>query len=360
MEPIIKNEIRLDLVYGLIKENWKTFFKVTFITSVVTIILLFCIPRHYVVSVKLVPEYGETSSAGALSTAASMFGINMGSQGVDAIVPEFYPDIVGSTEFLVPIMDINVETQDGDFNGTYAQYILKKEKHPWWIKLIDKVKKLLVSESEPYNPSADYKVDPFRLTKAEDGILKRMAESIDCVVDEKTSVITLSVKAQDPLVAANMAISVKEMLQEFITRYRTEKNHIELDQSKAMCDSAYVKYVEAQRTYAEFVDKHQVLKRQIFKVEEERLAGEMQLAFNTYNTLCQQKLLNEAELLKRTPAFTVLQNASVPIKPASSHKLVKTAAMAMLSALIYLILLIARDGNGGKKETPNDVAETEK
>jgi hypothetical protein len=34
--------------------------------------------------------------------------------------------------------------------------------------------------------------------------------------------------------------------------------------------------------------------------------------------------------------------------------------MAMLSALIYLILLIARDGNGGKKETPNDVAETEK
>ena len=131
MEPIIKNEIRLDLVYGLIKENWKTFFKVTFITSVVTIILLFCIPRHYVVSVKLVPEYGETSSAGALSTAASMFGINMGSQGVDAIVPEFYPDIVGSTEFLVPIMDINVETQDGDFNGTYAQYILKKEKHPW-------------------------------------------------------------------------------------------------------------------------------------------------------------------------------------------------------------------------------------
>ena len=177
-----------------------------------------------------------------------------------------------------------------------------------------------------------------------------MSSSIGCDVDDKTGVIALSMKAQDPLVAANMANSIKEELQDFITRYRTEKNKAELEHSKAMCDSAYTKYVEAQRVYAEYVDKHQVLTRQAYKVEEERLAGEMQLAFNIYNALYQQRLLNEAEVQRRTPVFTVLQNASVPIKPASSHKLMKTAAMAMLSALVYLIILLARIQNN-KEET---------
>ena len=359
MEPVIKNEIRLDLVYALIKENWKTFFKITFITSVITILLLFCIPRYYVVAVKMVPEYGESTGASALSSAASMFGINVGAPGVDAIVPEFYPDIVGTTDFLVPIMDANVETQDGEFSGPYAMYLLEHEKSPWWGKMLDMVMSL-VSDSETYSPSADYKVDPFRLTKAEYDILERISKSIGCNVDDKTGVITLSVKAQDPLVAANMAITVKDELQAFIKKYRTEKNYVELNQSKAMCDSAYVKYVEAQRKYAEFVDKHQVLKKQIYKVEEERLSGEMQLAFNVYNSLCQQKLLNEAELQKRTPVFTVLQNASVPIKPASSHKLIKTAAMAILSALVYLIMLMTRENGLGKKETQKKIVETEK
>ena len=75
----------------------------------------------------------------------------------------------------------------------------------------------------------------------------------------------------------------------------------------------------------------------------------MQLAFEIYNTLYQQKLLNEAELQRRTPAFTVLQNASVPVRPASSKKLVKTFIMALLSAFVYLVKLIAKD-NGNSME----------
>ena len=152
------------------------------------------------------------------------------------------------------------------------------------------------------------------------------------------------------LVAANMANCLKEGLQQFMTSYRTEKNKLELNHSIAMCDTAFTKYMEAQKIYAEYVDKHQGLSRQIYKVEEERLAGEMQLAFNIYNTLYQQKLLNEAELQRRTPVFTVLQNASVPVKPASSKKLVKTFIMAMLSALVYLVKLVVKDNRNNKGE----------
>lgn len=357
MEPIIKNEIRLDLVYKLIKENFKNFIIIGFVTSVVTMALLFCIPRHYMVTVKLAPEYGE-SAGGALSSAASMFGLNLGGQGADAIVPEFYPDIVNSTDFLVPIMGVKTVTSNGDFEGTYAEYVLKKEKFPWWIKLMGKAKRLISKKPVPFNTSPDYKINPFMLTKAESDLMQRISTNIGCAVDEKTGVITLTFKAQDALVAANMANAVKEELQVFITKYRTEKNKIEYSHSTAMCDTAYVKYVNAQKEYAEYVDKHQGVSKQTYKVEEERLASEMQLAFEIYNTLYQQKLLNEAELQRRTPAFTVLQNASVPVKPASSMKLIKTAIMAILSALVYLIMLIAKDDDKNKKNSDIQTSES--
>ena len=132
MEPIIKNEIRIDLVYRLIKENFRNFIIIGFVTSVVTMALLFCIPRDYMVTVKLAPEYGEAAGGSALSSAASMIGLNFGGQGGDAILPEFYPDIVKSTDFLAPIMGVRTVTSDGSFEGSYAEYVLKKEKSPWW------------------------------------------------------------------------------------------------------------------------------------------------------------------------------------------------------------------------------------
>lgn len=358
MEPIIKNEIRIDLVYKLIKENFWNFIIIGFVTSVVTLALLFCIPRHYVVTVKLAPEYGESAGGGgALSSAASMIGLNLGGQGADAIVPEFYPDIVKSTDFLVPIMEAKAVTLDGDFEGSYAEYVLKKEKFPWWLKLMGKVKSLVSKKPVPFNTSSEYKINPFMLTKAESDLMKRISTNIGCAVDEKTGVITLTFKAQDALVAANMANTVKEELQSFITKYRTGKNKVEYQHSTAMCDTAYIKYVNAQKEYAEYVDKHQGVSKQIYKIEEERLAGEMQMAFEIYNTLYQQKLLNEAEVQRRTPAFTVLQNASVPVKPAGSMKLVKTFIMAMLSALVYLVKLIAKDS---EKTEDKLVAEEQK
>ena len=349
MEPIIKNEIRIDLVYRLIKENFRNFIIIGFVTSVVTMALLFCIPRHYAVTVKLAPEYGESAGGGgALSSAASMIGLNLGGQGVDAILPEFYPDIVKSTDFLVSIMEAKAVTLDGEFEGSYAEYVMKKEKFPWWLKLMGKAKRLISKKPAPLNTSSDYKINPFMLTKAESDLMKRISTNIGCAVDEKTGVITLTFKAQDALVAANMANTVKEEMQSFITKYRTGKNKLEYQHAMAMCDTAYVKYVDAQKAYADYVDKHQGVSKQMYKVEEERLAGEMQLAFQIYNTLYQQKLLNEAEVLRRTPVFTVLQNASVPVKPESSKKLVKTFIMAMLSAFVYLVILIAREGEESK------------
>lgn len=350
MEPILKNEIRLDLIFKILKDKWKRYIAVMFITGVVSSLLIICVPRYYVVNVMLAPEYGEQNPiSGILGGAASFLNLGPGASGsTGAIVPDFYPDIIQSTDFMVGLMDANVESSDGEFNGTYAQYVISREKSPWWSVLLSKVKQLFSAKKEPFNTSEDYKVNPFALTRSEYDIIRKMSSSIGCGVDEKTGIVSISVKAQDPLVAAVMANNVKEELQDFLTRYRTEKIKNELKHATELCDSAYIDYIKAQRDYADYVDKHQVLTRQSYKVEEMRLSGEMQMALEIYNALYQQKLFSESELQKRTPAFTTLQNATVPVKPTGPKRMITVLAMTILSFLIYTVILVAT--NDSKQE----------
>ena len=108
-----------------------------------------------------------------------------------------------------------------------------------------------------------------------------------------------------------------------------------------LCNSAYIDYIKAQEAYAEFSDKHQSLTRQSYKVEEMRLSGEMQMALEIYNALYQQKLYSESELQKRTPAFTTLQNATVPVKPTGPKRMLTVMIMTILSFFAYTAILVA-------------------
>ncbi len=352
MEPILKNEIRIDVVYRLIKTNWKKYCAVGFFAALLSSLIIICVPRYYTVRVLLAPEYGNTAGGlGALGDAASFLGLNIGGLSAsDAIVPQFYPELIESTDFLTSVMDVSVESEDGEFKGTYSQYLVKEMKYPWWVVVFSKIKMIFKGAPEPLCTDPGYKVDPFALTKTEFDVIKNISSSLDCSVDSKTDIISLSATAQDPKVAAMLADGVKRLLQDFIIRYRTEKTKVDLKYASELCDKAYAEYVAAQSVYADYVDKHQGLSRQIYKIEEERLNAEMQLAYNMYNSVSQQKLFATAKLQERTPAFTTLQNASIPLKPSGPKRMIIVFLFSMFSVLAYTFYLVANDNNKENSE----------
>ena len=355
MEPIVKNEIRLDIVFKLVKDNWRKFLVVVSIAFALAAVMVLCIPRYYVVSTMLAPEYSDDGSMkGALGNAATFLGVNLSSNSGEAIVPELYPYVIGSTEFLVSLMDVPVESHDGAFKGTYAEYFLTQVKQPWWTKLMAKVKSVFQGRIEPFNNSDPYKVNPFRLTKAEAKLIKSISSSIGCSVEKETGIITLNVEAQDPLIAATMTNVLKERIQDVVTNYRTAKIKEKLSYFTSLSDSAYNSYVMAQKSYAEFYDKHQGVSRQIYKIEIMRLENEMTMSFNMYNSLYQQKLMAEAELLSNTPVFTTLQNATVPVQPTGPKRKIIVLATSFLSALLYLFYLVMRNTYCVSEKKDND------
>ena len=77
---------------------------------------------------------------------------------------------------------------------------------------------------------------------------------------------------------------------------------------------------EAQQKYARFMDGNQNIIMQSFRTEQERLQNEMNLAYGVFTQVSQQLQLAKAKVQEITPVYTVVQPATVPLRPAKPNK----------------------------------------
>lgn len=314
------------------------------VAGIVGVVIAFSIPKQYEAGVTLAPE---TSSSNALtssiSSIASMVGMDMAiGGGQDAIYPEIYPDLIQSTDFIVGLFSIRVKSMDGEIDTDFYDYLKTRQKTEWWNYPVNKVKEMLKQfQSAPQLPtSANGEIDPFCLSRDQFEIAKAMRELIDCSVDRKTSVISLSVKAQDPLIAASLCDSIKERLQTYITRYRTNKARHDLAYMEGLCDEARHEYEKAQQAYAAYADAHKNAILTAYVSKQEELENELQLKYSIYQQVSQQLQLAKAKVQERTPAFTVVQSISVPHKHCNKPKVLFLALFMILGFVVRTSMLV--------------------
>ena len=129
-------------------------------------------------------------------------------------------------------------------------------------------------------------------------------------------VITINVTDQDPLIAATMADSVQERLQDFITDYRTRKARVDLAYSQKLYKEAEERYEKARRSSAASNDANRRVFLDRVRSEQVKLNNEMNLKYQAYSLVAEQLRLAEAKVQEETPAFTLLQPATVPVRKA--------------------------------------------
>ncbi len=315
------------------------------IGAVLSIIVAFSIPRIYKSKVMLAPEETSNGFSGNISSLASMVGMNMkfGTSG-DAIYPEIYPDAIESTEFLVSLFPVKVTSRDKEIKDMpYWKYLDQYQKIAWWEYprrwidiLMNKIKKSDESEVKQ-------EIDPSFLTKKQFDLCKAIISNIDCHVDKKTNVIDIVVTDQDPLIAKTMVNAVTAQLQMFITNYRTNKARNDLQYMEKLFQEAETDYTKSRLRYAAFCEANSniILKSVESKMEE--LENEMQLKYNIYTQVVEQLQMAKAKVQERTPAFTILQNATVPVKHSNLPKVFILLLFVILSFLIRLVILLKRN-----------------
>lgn len=317
------------------------------IAFIVAVIIAFSIPKVYSASASLVPEAQDENKMGGLSSLASMAGINMPNSS-SAIVPDLYPDVVSSNTFLIDLLYVDVVGDDGNIKTNYLTYLSEYNKQPWWNVIlgwpVQMVDRLFPDEDEISVSSQGGRINPARMSRKENGLVKAIRNNVGCMVDEDSKVITLSFRSQDPVIAATMVDSLKQHLQKFITEYQTSKARVDLEYYKKLAAEAKVKYNVAQTNYATYCDSHKGAILQAYISEQESLENELQLAYTAYSQMCQQVQMAEAKVQERTPAFTQIEGASVPNQPDSPKKKLIVIALVFITfvftvAWVYIKLL---------------------
>ena len=332
----------IDIIH-LLKQDMKKLAIYSLVAGVIGVAIAFATPHTYKSTVMLAPEESGAGFSGSISSLASMVGMNMkiGQTG-DALYPEIYPDLVSSTDFIIGLFPMQVATKDGDVKCDYYKYLTDYQK----LGITDYPKAGIATLVQYFKkPEPDKKLSggdrkgPIMLSKKQKDIVDGINSNISCTVDKKTNVISITVKDQDPLVAATMADAVKQHLQVAITEYRTKKAKVDVAYMEQLYAEAKSDYDRARQKYAAYADANMDVELQAYKSREEDLENEMQLKYNIYQQVVEQLQLAKAKVQERTPAFTVMQSAAVPVKHADRPKIVTLIIWVILGFILRFSML---------------------
>ena len=139
-----------------------------------------------------------------------------------------------------------------------------------------------------------------------------------------------------------MANMTCKKLQEFIIAYRTNKANIDYEHYKKLTADAQKDYVKIRKQYVTLADANQDVTLPSYKAKEEDLEDEMQLKYNVYTAMTAQLQAAQAKLQEATPAFTIIESASGPVKPAGPKRLIISVAMMVLSFFVVSVWLLVK------------------
>lgn len=306
----------------------RLFYKTLPIAFVISAIFIVSFPRYYNSEVKLAPESEGSLAGGALGSIATSFGFDLGGmQGSDAISPLLYPDLMDDNGFVTSMFNFKVEDIDGEISTTYYDYLKNHQKTAWFMIPFKWAEKSFSSNEN--KKKGDF--DPYQLSKKDEKLAKEIRENVKISIDKKSGVITINTKAQDALICKTLADSIMNRLQTFITDYRTNKARHDYEYYKQLVANAKKDYEKVRRQYGATADADMEVSMKSVELKIADLENDMQLKYNTYSTMCAQLEAAKAKVLERTPVFTVIKGADVPVKPAGPKRMLFVAGVLLLT-----------------------------
>ena len=337
-----ENEIDLmDLLRKVIGIREKIY-KAVGVGLLIGIVVAISIPKQYTVTVTLSPEMGSVKEGGLSGLAASFLGsgVTMG-DGTDALNASLSADIVSSTPFLMELsaMKIPVPRNEVVTLDTY----LDEESSPWWNyviglpgMVIGGVKSLFTEDEEEVMSSDKASQGTIELSKKELRKISTLKKMITASVDKKNSMTSVTVTFQNPMVAAVVADSVVNKLQEYIIDYRTFKAKEDCLYLEKLFKERQQEYYAAQQKYADYLDSHDNIILQSVRAEQERLQNDMGLAYQVYSQVASQLQIARAKVQEEKPVFAVVEPAVVPLDPSGTSKKIYVLVFIFLCVCIVI------------------------
>ena len=336
-------EIDIIALFKKVLSNKKSLGIFVGIFTIIGVIIAINKPKEYTSTVVLAPEMSSQgiNLPSSLSEMTASLGIDLNTKGgIDAIYPEIYPEIFASNDFIQKLFDIQIRTIDNSNTRSLKTHLTKENKAPFWAIPTAWVSSLLSKKA-----TTTKNTDPFVLSKQDEALINNIKSRITCLIDNKTSVITISATDQDPLAAAILADTLQRRLQNYITSYKTKKAKDDYEYYKKMCIQSKKEYLKSQGKYASFADANEDVVFRSVSAKQDQYENEMQLRYNAYVQWASQMQIAKAKIQEKTPAFTIIQKPTTPNKASSTPKLFIVIIFVVLGIFIDAIWILFKGAN---------------
>ncbi|MDL2299863.1 hypothetical protein LJC21_04075, partial [Bacteroides sp. OttesenSCG-928-E20] len=283
-------------------------FKCGLVGIVTGLIITLSLPNEYKSSIlssaeSTAAEIAAESDFSAITATAMPSSIQM----LDAVRPTRYPFVLSSVPFLTSLFNIPITLSTTNQTTTLYQYMTEHQRYPWW-----NLPKLFRNKEITNN---DTIIDIFHLTEPQAEVVDELKERISVDVDKTRRTITLVVRMQDPLVAATVADSVSARLQDYVRKYRIQKENYNITYLEEVHNQAEKAYHQAQKVYAHFADRNHDLATQSAKKELTNLRIEKDIAYTHFVKTRRQLQAAKNRVVMERPVYAVIEPATVPVKP---------------------------------------------
>ena len=246
----------------------------------------------------------------------------------ETLSPLVYPQVLKNTEFNKELMRVPLHFRKWDepvclydfYNDPkYKQFDLIKTIKKYTIDVPRRwINKLEPQEPDIVLPGGNDK--PLSIySKAENSVASTISSMLEFKVDKKEFYYTLTVTAKEALVAAELCQATVELMQQYITDFKLSHARQNLQYIQELYDEAKDMYETKQLALAQYLDANRGALTATTQIRKEQLTADYNLAYSAFSTMSQQLLTAEVKVREDTPAFALVDPASVPLKRANSR-----------------------------------------
>ena len=313
------------IILRLWEKKW-FIIKVTCIFAVLGVFVAIFTPKEYTASCVVVPETkGGAFSGSSLGGLAAMAGINLGaSSGGEMISPVMYDKLIKNIDLRKELMQTPINWEDYEHPVTILDYYTNPDyKKSSVLRIIKKytiglpfvILNAIRGEQEAPEvslPSQGPKLSAY--TQDELKCIKAFAPQFSIMADKKNGDVTITARMPEALAAAQVAESVKNLLQKYVIELKLQKAEVNYEYIKQRYDEAKIVFEEKQAEYAKFQDANKVLSTALSKAKEEQMRSEFTVAKNLFNELTTQLVQAEMKIKEDIPILTVVEPVQVPLE----------------------------------------------
>ncbi len=299
--------------------RWRLVVGLPLITGALGVMLAFALTPTYIAKTTFVPNAATGNSIQAgLSGLAGQLGLTLGN--TNSLSPDFFAEVLGSRELL---------------KSTLLSLFDDPGRHGARRPLFDLLSQTGRSEEERLANGVQY---------LEDHISQR--------VDRRTGIVTLTVVARWPTLAADVANRMVELLNKFnLERLQSQSGArrrfagerlAEAEAELHQAEAVHLRFRQSNRRYSD---------SPLLSFEENRLARQVQLRQEVFVTLTRE--FEEARIaeVRDTPLLTIIDPAVPPDRRSSPRRKLIVALLIVCGELSALALVFFREWAAGEGAT---------